>query len=519
MVRATATAAASIAAPEPAPTRPAAKVGEPIDGRFALAVDCTGTDLAALSLWSVGKGLLGVCGVEVRNSAVFQLAASGPARLAPEVFKDLPLGAEGAVTTFGIFDVEGGDLEHLTANVVPLMTRTGVSYRFRRAGAAWKKIAAEPFDSSVNCVTACAEIDGHTLVEREDEQHRLSLIYEYDKGKWLPARGKVPGCDRPVAGFTFLRLRGKELWGIGNACGKLAAQRWTVGSAETSAVSLDVPAASAQPKLMGSATVFQVGETWIYFEMETRAVLRFDGKQWRALGRFPGEGWPSFFHAGGQPWLWSTDYLFRASGPQIEQVLVPEAKLAQVATSPTGEIRVWTGKALYSLGEGDLWHPVSLPASSASLHELRSVAGRWSYWREGEGVKLFVEGAEAPALHIDSPASSVSPIGYVTPLSRDCEHPFATLYKLGKGAPKDYDFPSTRAALAGQGELIAGRFSEVAALGDRYLVARYEGPNAVALLSRLTRLVEKKVQGAKPQLLCADSVPGGLPVTRDVSMK
>jgi hypothetical protein len=510
-----------VAGPEPEPTRPAAKIGEPIDGRFTMAVDCTGTDLAALSLWSVGKGFLGICGVALQNAAVFAIPAGGSPRLAPEVFKDLRFGADGEGATYGIFDIEGSDFTHLRASVVPLMSRIGISYRYRRDGGAWKKTADEPFDRSFDLSAATALVDGAVLGERE-KNGELTLDYGGDEpqpGRWLPARTKVPGCPRPVAGFSFLGLRGKVLWGIGNACGKLAAQRWTVGSAETSAVSLGVPAVTPAPTRTTRTVTYEAGETLLYVESETRVVLRFDGKAWQALGLFSGEGYVRPLTVAGTLWLWMSDALFRTTGAQLELVPVPDAHIEQISSSPSGEIRVWTGEGLYSLAEGDLWRPVTLPSKVEKLREIRSLAGRWIYSTEGKGLQLFIEGQAGPSLRIDTPPSLISPMGYVTPLFRACEHPFATLYKLGKGAPKDYDFPSTRAALAGQGELIAGRFSEVAALGDRYLVARYEGPNAVALLSRLTRLVEKKVQGAKPQLLCADSVPGGLPVTRDVSMK
>jgi hypothetical protein len=75
------------------------------------------------------------------------------------------------------------------------------------------------------------------------------------------------------------------------------------------------------------------------------------------------------------------------------------------------------------------------------------------------------------------------------------------LYKLSRVAPKDYDFPLTRAALKGHPEYADVRFAETEDAGSRYFVAFVPD---FAKGRSLTKLIVDKVQGAKPQLLCGE---------------
>src|SRR5262249_45685668 len=139
---------ATASAAPAAPARPAARLGAPLDGRFAHAVTCKAPGFMSLRLWAVGKGMLGLCGMAVGASGGFYVPESGPLRLAPEVFKDLPMRVTREGGLFGITHAEGADLDHLQADVTELMTRSGVSYRFRKEGKQWKKASSRTFDGS-----------------------------------------------------------------------------------------------------------------------------------------------------------------------------------------------------------------------------------------------------------------------------------------------------------------------------------------------------------------------------------
>jgi hypothetical protein len=515
------TSAAS-AAPA-APPRLPARVGAPIDGRFGHVVNCKGPAMTTVNLWPVGKGMLGLCGFAVDNTAAFHVPEAGPARLVPEVFRGISLRSTREQALLGIGRVKGSDLEHLTVDIYEALTRSGVAYTFRRDGQTWRKAGHEAFDGSDwSCAGPCVEISGRTLMNYQDPDGEVRFHYMDGRPGWMPPEASVPGCAEPVAGFRVLALRGgkdrKELWGVGAACGKLATQRWTVGRADTVAAPLDLPAGEFQ-----AGRVWTVGSDWIFTSSDGRQLALFDGKAWSPVAAFPDYVPVSVHDLRGRAWLQIGPRLHRLTGAKLEEVPVPDEGIEAMHVSPAFEIRVWTGHGLYSLGEGDVWHPVTLPAGFEEVNELETIGGRWVYHAamkpDSDEHRVLVEGASGPPLDIADPHAAISPIAFVRAYKPGCESPFAMLYKLSRVAPRDYDFPATKKALEGQAELSAGRFSEVEALGDRYLVARYEGVGAAAKLGRLVKLVEKQVQGSKPQLLCADALRQELPTTRDVRMK
>ena len=87
-----------------------------------------------------------------------------------------------------------------------------------------------------------------------------------------------------------------------------------------------------------------------------------------------------------------------------------------------------------------------------------------------------------------------------------CETPFVLLYTLGKKAPADYDYPSTRAALKGHKEFaVEGvEFLEFERMDRRYFGARVPD---FTLGKKLATLVKDKVPGATPELVCHDPPP------------
>ena len=87
-----------------------------------------------------------------------------------------------------------------------------------------------------------------------------------------------------------------------------------------------------------------------------------------------------------------------------------------------------------------------------------------------------------------------------------CRTPFVLLYTLGKKAPKDYDYPSTRAALKGHEEFAKDgvEFLEFERLGSRFFGARVPDFD---IGDKLAKLVKEKVPGSTPELVCHDPPP------------
>lgn len=514
-----ATPTATASAEPVSPPRPAARLGPPLDAAFGHAVSCQAPGFLSLQLWSVGKGLLGICGFAVDAAGVFHVSETGTLRLAPEVFKDIPLGGA-REALFGIFDVSGPDLDHLDATVTELMTRSGFSYHFRKEGKQWKRTGTTAFNGGEGgCGGNCVEIDKHALFERPEPGGVGRFVYLDEHRGWLPARAKPEGCDEPVRGFSLLMARGKELWGVGAACGKTAVQRWTIGATDTRAERIDLPAR----EVSYGRTYPISGDRMIYANGDGRDLVLFDGKRWTPIATFPDSQGVEVREVHGKIWVQRHPRLYRLEGQKLEEVPLPEEGMEILRFTPGGEVLLWTGKGLHALDGAGVWHRVSLPRGVSDIYDLDVVGGRWVFRSlhgpDKDEQRLFISGVSGPPLQIIDPHAAISPIAFVRPMRPDCENPFAMLYKLSKVAPKDYDFPATKTALAGRPDLQAGRYGEVAALGDRYLVAQFSGPRARQQLAEVVALVTKKVQGSKPQLLCADAVKGGLPVTRDVVMK
>lgn len=521
-----------------APPPLGARLGAPINGHFVHAVSCKVPEPSSqMAVWPVGKGLLGTCGISVNAAGVFYMAENGHVRLAPEVFKDLPIGRLDNGGHFSLYHVSGPDLEHVQATIGDMSTRTGLPQVFQKNGKQWQKTTGSPAPSEntedPNCRDSCVKIDGHPLVESNG-----SGQFTYNDGHkgWTPARATVPDCNEPVHDFALLFMQRKELWAVGTACGKSAVLHATIASSITTAQSMALPAFHGFQGRLHPA-----GGRWIYEGGGGRILALFDGKTWSPLKSYTDEQNIEIHTIRGKTWIRRRNELHRIDGTKLTEVYVPDEQIKILSFSESGELRVWTGKGLYSLGPDTTWHLVPLPSGTEELQQLAPIGGRWAYQilaKDGDKLsRLFIEGASGMPLQIIDPRPAISPMAYVRPMDvvvdgaaaqdvgrpngpqRGCELPFAMLYKLAKEAPKDYDFPATKEALASHPELKAARFSEVEAFGDRYLVAQFEGPQARKQLGDLVELVRKEVKGSTPQLLCADGLPNGLPTMRSVPMK
>ena len=82
-----------------------------------------------------------------------------------------------------------------------------------------------------------------------------------------------------------------------------------------------------------------------------------------------------------------------------------------------------------------------------------------------------------------------------------CPRNLVVLYGFTKVTPEDFDFPLTGAALRGHVEFGDARFVITRDLGHKFLSAFVP---TFELGKRLQAHIEKKVQGSKPQVVCAD---------------
>lgn len=110
----------------------------------------------------------------------------------------------------------------------------------------------------------------------------------------------------------------------------------------------------------------------------------------------------------------------------------------------------------------------------------------------------------APAVVVkDAPKPPPRPAPLV-PGSARCAKNMVLLYGFTKVTPDDFDFPKTREAVTGHTELSGARFVVTKENNKKYFTALV---TSYAEGERLARLVESKVQGSKPAVLCVDRAP------------
>lgn len=85
--------------------------------------------------------------------------------------------------------------------------------------------------------------------------------------------------------------------------------------------------------------------------------------------------------------------------------------------------------------------------------------------------------------------------------SRDCQSNVVVLYGFTKATPDDYDFPQTRKALAHHPELSDVQLAVTREFGQKYFVALTRDFDKA---TKLKAIVEEKVRGSKPQVVCAE---------------
>jgi hypothetical protein len=120
----------------------------------------------------------------------------------------------------------------------------------------------------------------------------------------------------------------------------------------------------------------------------------------------------------------------------------------------------------------------------------------------------------AATVHPAAPKPKPEPPPRAAPASAACATPMVVLFSPGKAAPKDFDFPLTRKALAGHAELGGVRFFEVQRGGKRTIVATL--PDRRRALDLIT-LVQQKLAGSAPALVCETPAAGSREIKVDLA--
>jgi hypothetical protein len=166
----------------------------------------------------------------------------------------------------------------------------------------------------------------------------------------------------------------------------------------------------------------------------------------------------------------------------------------------------------YFVADGEGWKLLALPDGRTNFEIEAGPTTLWAFVREGnappEVYRYHPAGSSAPAA-VDATSLVVPPkpktpavvFGSI-PLNQWCrEHAVVVLYGFTKVTPDDYDFPLTRKALKGKTQFNKVRFVVTEAGGQKFFVGK---ATSVLEAKALADVIERGVQGSKPQVVCAD---------------
>jgi hypothetical protein len=139
--------------------------------------------------------------------------------------------------------------------------------------------------------------------------------------------------------------------------------------------------------------------------------------------------------------------------------------------------------------------PVVWEAAAGDCIDVRAAFLSEHGYAPGSSADPYAPRAEKP---VARPSLGVV-LAPLVAAKRGCLEVFVSLYAVSRGAPADYDFPATREALKGHGELLAADFVEVDVRGKRVFGATV---SSYDLAEKLARVIKAGVKGSSPQILC-----------------
>ena len=245
----------------------------------------------------------------------------------------------------------------------------------------------------------------------------------------------------------------------GNTCDdKPAVEMWAAAGKPSTIVALPGTDVDREARILtGSGK-----EAWLL----AGQVMRFDGAAWTKLDPPPGYVNEGAVAPDGTLWILTASGTVAAwRGGEWQHELLPDGAAANhIAIDRDGTLWVTTATSLLRTRR---------PADAA-----------------GAGVALGAKDKAPPAKK-----------KRLSPGSKSCTQNVVVLYGFTKVTPDDYDFPLTRKAVKGHKEYSKTRFVVTRDAGQKYFTALVPDYDTG---KRLVQLVEKEVQGSKPQLVCAE---------------
>jgi hypothetical protein len=183
-------------------------------------------------------------------------------------------------------------------------------------------------------------------------------------------------------------------------------------------------------------------------------------------------------------------------GGWVPQPLPDGEKIASLAASPDGSLLAVANGAVWRRPRGGAWSKLALPeGATVSYLVAGSATELWAVDQQKSSLKIY--GAKPPRWPIViGPASGDAPA--VAPATPSCESPFVLMYTVNPStAGTDYDYPLTRAALKGHGEL-AGM---ALVLTEHWQLGAFVP--TLEMGEKVAALIREKVKGQKPQVVCS----------------
>jgi len=335
------------------------------------------------------------------------------------------------------------------------------------------------------------------------------LLLSGDPHVTLPEFSKTKQSEPFAMCMTNLRidawraLPSGEVVALGMRCDTgddmpLAVERWAAGAKNSTLTTLPetLPSGDVKSVEWSSTTLGALSASDIFVAslketttnpgndqrwLKSDYFAHFDGKSWQVLPAPIPEGVS-------QMWVESDGVLFASNRKDElwsrsvtgEWAHVPWPELPADAA----DVSKFKLESLWPRGPGDVWAIVSTLSNEYGhrylLHTRPAPHAMPTEEARAEKQREY----QLPGPPVDS-----------------CATPFVLLYTLGRKSPADYDYPATREALKGHGEFAELQFIEFERDGRKFFGARVPD---FKLGKRLAQLVQDKVPGSTPQLVCHD---------------
>jgi len=401
--------------------------------------------------------------------------------------------------------------------------RTGFGLRYRWQADEWKRVG--PISSQID-LGVFEWTAGRLLSFKISGAPFGPQGFEVVRGKAapLPRIKRMPAAVDPYCpnGFEpsqFRAFTSGEVFLLGPSCAdgeSPVVQRWAAGSMVAIAETLPDSPSEKEHGSPGVLFAPSASDVWLAMNSQHAGAYlsHFDGKQWIA------EPAPSKHEmvaasalADGSLWAITSEKRRIPTGAHVtEEKMVTElwsrapggswqtVEMPSVAAQPGVH---WTAIDVVARAPGDVWITARFCPGKSSF---RSYDGETLVSEVDCHFALFrTIAATKPLTTFPAPedvdANRFS-IRRALPLVGEClSNVFVVLYRLGRNAPPNFDYPATRAALKGHTELEEGglAFVESEEDGRRYFGALVRDPTTGR---QLAALIEKGVPGSHPSVLC-----------------